>query len=460
VELSRAWITEEVRGLLISGAVAIATATVLFWVRRPLARRIDRLAAAPGWVEVAHALRAALRPSPLWIGLLATVAALQVAPIPASAEDPIGDLLLTLLALSIGIVVIRLGRSLLRVLAERLPIRGPTQRVAGWILGVLFGGAVALVVLQVWGVPTAPLVLLLALLGVLALVSLRDLLPDLVASLQVNAGRGLAVGDYVKLEDGASGTIQELGWREAVLRSVDGARIRVPHRRLLRSTVTHDRPSHARARHPLRFVQRSHLRELTGLRARNLRELRDCLRQAPDASIYYHTHQYLEEHQYLVPAPSNAFAEWVEHELGLDAVAESLAAVNVLEMTTLAEVRERLAAILEAAIAEGHDTRTTAPGRELHFIRSITVVTPCPYQASTLPELAAVVRRLSTGSLFFHLFEARLLGGADAERDICNWIRRELDEPELAAEIGRFNPYDYTLEGLRETLLARVEARL
>jgi hypothetical protein len=456
----RAWLVDHVRDLAISAAVALAVATVLLWLRRAVTRRLGWLPATAGWATMTSALRPALRFTPVWIALISALAAVQFLPIRSAPREAVSHALVTILVLAIGIATIRFGRDLVRMIGERVAFPSQALRAGAVGLAIVFGGAVALVLLQIWGVPTAPLLFLLVLLGVLALVALRDLLPEWVAALQVNALDGIRVGDYVELESGDSGTVEELRWRDASLRGVDGRRVRVPHSRLVRSTVAHRRPSEARAGRPLRFVQRSHLRELTGLRARNLRELLACLREAPDSAIYYHTHQYLEEHQYLVPSPANGLAEWVTHALGLDAVGEALGAVNVLDMSSLRAVRERLAEILESAIAEEADGRVAAPGREFHFIRSVTVVTPCPYQASTLAELAGVVRRLSHGSLFFHLFEARLLGGIEAERDICNWLRRELHEPELAAEIGQFNPYDFTFDGLRETLLARLEGRL
>ncbi len=68
------------------------------------------------------------------------------------------------------------------------------------------------------------------------------------------------------------------------------------------------------------------MKELTGLKARNLRELADTLKVVPDSVIYYHTHHFLEEHHYLTPQPANDLAMWVEEALGDEVLAERLAA--------------------------------------------------------------------------------------------------------------------------------------
>ncbi len=47
-------------------------------------------------------------------------------------------------------------------------------------------------------------------------------------------------------------------------------------------------------------------------------------------------------------------------------------------------------------------------GNEFHFIKSISVVLPTSYVAHNLREFVGILRRISIGSLYFHIFEARL----------------------------------------------------
>ena len=72
----------------------------------------------------------------------------------------------------------------------------------------------------------------------------------------------------------------------------------------------------ARAAEPFRFYTRLHLTELTGLRAAGLVQLVRLLKSVPGGSIYYHTHRFLQQHQYLSPEPPNDFAYWVREILG------------------------------------------------------------------------------------------------------------------------------------------------
>jgi hypothetical protein len=53
---------------------------------------------------------------------------------------------------------------------------------------------------------------------------------------------------------------------------------------------------------------------LLGKKARNIQELYSGIRTTPDASIYFHTHKFLQQHHYLSPEPPNDFAYWAANE--------------------------------------------------------------------------------------------------------------------------------------------------
>jgi small-conductance mechanosensitive channel len=455
-----AWTNENWLDAAIAVSVSIAALAVMLWLRAVAERALEHIAQSAAWEEAVRILLDVKRVSTLWIALLSAYPGVRLAPAPERWRDGVASLLLTSLLLIAGVTGIRVLRRLATLVGKRAALPERAVRVAVSVLAGAAGAIVVLGVLHVWGAPAVPLLVILVLAALLSAVALRDLLPTVVASFQVASFRDYAEGDYLKLDSGQEGTVEEITWRDLVLRGVDGSRVRIPHPKLVRATVINYGRSFGRAKSPLVFHLRSHLRELTDFQAKNLRELADCLKAVPDGSVYYHTHQYLEEHQYLTPTPANGFSEWVGDALGNEAVAESLGAIDILEVPTLGSLRKRLVAVVEEAIRAGHDTRAAEPGRELRFLESITFITPCPFEANNLRELAGAIRRASVGTLYFHLFEARLLGGAEARYDLSMWLRRELDETELATSIAQLSPYDLTFEGLRAELLSRIEARL
>jgi hypothetical protein len=99
---------------------------------------------------------------------------------------------------------------------------------------------------------------------------------------------------------------------------------------------------------PFRFSSSLNLSLVTNRRARDLAELVAHLREVPGSVIYYHTHHFLVQHQYLSPEPPNDFAYWVTTVLQEDRLGEQLASIEMIQFRSLRVLRDRIVAIIEA----------------------------------------------------------------------------------------------------------------
>ncbi|PYS96545.1 MAG: hypothetical protein DMF50_04220 [Acidobacteria bacterium] len=214
-----------------------------------------------------------------------------------------------------------------------------------------------------------------------------------------------------------------------------------------------------RAREPFRFFTRLCLTRLTGLKARNLRELLDHLEAAPDTVIYQHTHRFLRQHQYLVPEPPNDFAYWVGNVLVDERLAERLAAIDTLRFSSLEELKRALIGAIGAHLEQHAKGRDVPEGKEFHFMEAIRFSLPTWYEAQDLAGFAGCLRRVGISSLYLHLFEA-LLSPPLGLNDFATWLVTQLDEKALARRVSGLDPYTHTLEGLRSALVGMVERRL
>jgi len=202
---------------------------------------------------------------------------------------------------------------------------------------------------------------------------------------------------------------------------------------------------------PFYFFSELHLVKLLGLKAKNPVELLELIKQVPTASIYYHTHRFLQQHHFLSPEPPNDFAYWITNILGLEKLGEMVASIDIIRFNTIEELRKEFIRVLTAYLANKGFIIDCEPGEEFHFISCVTVILPTPYTASTLEEFVGAVATVSVHSLYFHIFEARLrLGGT--ENDFSRWFR-DIGCEQLAREVSRLDPYTLTLEGLREKII-------
>jgi hypothetical protein len=208
------------------------------------------------------------------------------------------------------------------------------------------------------------------------------------------------------------------------------------------------------------FYTRVHLPELTGLKARNLSELAGHLKTVPGSVIYYHTHHFLKQHQYLNPEPPNDFAYWAGEALNDVRLAEKLASINACEFSTIRSLREQIIAAIEHHLSKAkRSEQDVNEGQEFHLIKSVSFIMQTPYSASTLEEFIAILRKVTVNSIYFHMFEARLRL-EKGENDFSNWFETALGEKDLAKRISKLDPYTHTMEGLREKMIRLIEAAI
>lgn len=443
--------------MIIPIIVAVFAFIAALWLRQIALGWLKRWYQETGWKGFDILRQTTRIPSIIWAVALAAGLGIVVSTLQPPAEPYAAKGLWTLFVLSLGLFALDAAGRLIDISARSVKIEERTVQVVDHVVQVIIVVFTVLALLEVWTLQTSAILVFLGILVLLGLLALREVGPDLVGGLQISSSHHLTAGDYIKLkESDEEGYITHVDWRNTVLKAPNGSVSLIPNRRLARTTIINYGHPVKKAREPFRFFTRLHLKELTAIKARTLKELVEVLKTAPEAVIYYHTHHFLEEHHYLTPQPSNDLAIWVQEALGYDVLAETLASVDTFQYTSIQALRERLVAIIEEYLTQLPYLREAAPGDEFHLIKSVSVILPNGYEASDLREFLEALRKLSPGSLYFHMFESRLRLGRGLN-DFSAWLAGSLGEDELARRIARIDPYTVTLEGLRTTIVQLIE---
>src|SRR3989338_7354635 len=209
---------------------------------------------------------------------------------------------------------------------------------------------------------------------------------------------------------------------------------------------------------PFHFYTRLYLSELTGLTASNVSELLALIKEAGDSAIYHHTHRFLLQHQYLSPEPPNDFAYWVTAALNEDRLGEKLASIDTMKYLTIRDLREKIVATIEAYLkAYPNAAKRFAPEDEVFYlIKCVSFVLPTAYAANDLREFVEILKKIAIDSIYFHMFEARLRLERKTN-DFSLLIEDSIGDKGLASKILKLDPYTYTLEDLRKTIIQMVE---
>lgn len=211
---------------------------------------------------------------------------------------------------------------------------------------------------------------------------------------------------------------------------------------------------------PFQFYAHLHLRELTGLKARNLKQLLEHLKTVPGSVIYHHTHHFLQQHQYFSPEPPNDFAYWVTEALNEIKLGEKLASINICDFSSIRALREKIISVIEEYLSKSKAPLKEAnEGQEFYFLKSVSFIMATPYTAGDLNQFVSALKKITMHSIYFHMFETKLRL-EKGPNDFSLWMENSLGEKELALKIAKLDPYNYTVEGLRMKIIQLVENRL
>lgn len=192
----------------------------------------------------------------------------------------------------------------------------------------------------------------------------------------------------------------------------------------------------------------------TGLRAQTLRELADRVEQCHPASIEYHFYSSQLRPSFDDPEYHNDFALWARDALRDQPLAERLAILDPLQHGDIEALRQALLDVILDRLSDTDLVPWAPREHEFIFLRAQTVVFDTGLRANSLPELAGLIPRLATGSIYYHFVEARrrLPGRGD---DFGLWITStQKDCDALAEQLAALDYYYASLTELRGRLAA------
>ncbi|MBM3118104.1 MAG: mechanosensitive ion channel family protein [Chloroflexi bacterium] len=453
------WLIDNWLNVTIPVIAFLATYVVSLWMRRVAYRAFDRWTERLRWEGSKVVVAATRSPFLHSFLLLGAYIAIQVSSLSPEGKILGGRIVASLFILLLGWVAISVSEKLIKLYMSRIEAPQPPTTLAVNVVRITIIVLGVLILLDIWGAPTTPIILVLAAVVFIAGLALRDVIPNLLSGAQVALGEQIKVGDFIKLESGESGHVTAINWRNTQIKTLEGNLVLIPNIQLVRTTVTNFGHPVKKATYPFRFYTRLHLKELTGIKASNLRELVDILKGVPDSVVYYHTHHFLEEHHYLTPEPANDFALWVSDALGDEVLGERLASVDAFDFPTVGALKMWLVEVIEDYLAKNPDGKKAPEGQEFHFIRSRGVILSTPYTAHDLREFVEVLKKVTVDIIYFHMFESRLRL-QKGTNDFSIWIKDCLGEDKLADKIARLDPYCYSLDSLRSTIIQLIEERM
>ena len=144
-----------------------------------------------------------------------------------------------------SLVVVALFWGLHNVVTPLAYLSGPIQRTLNpvmidWlckalrILFLIIGGAA---ILQTWGIPVAPVIGGLGLLGVAVGLGAQDLFKNLIAGILILTEKRFVPGEWIRVDGVVEGTVEKINFRSTVVRRFDKGPVYVPNADLADNAV-------------------------------------------------------------------------------------------------------------------------------------------------------------------------------------------------------------------------------
>ena len=221
----------------VSIAVIILVLAVLLIVRSFLFRILHK------WAEKTKTgfdnliINTIKSPSIFWCIGIALYIGLESSEIPLKYTFYIIKAILILIILSITVVAANL---VTRVFIRYIDRSSVSVQSTG-LLNTIIKTAVYLIgfiiILNILGISIAPLITALGIGGLAVALALKDTLENLFAGIHIMAEKTVRVGDFIRLETGQEGYVEDISWRTTRIRMLPNNMIVIPNSKLAQSIV-------------------------------------------------------------------------------------------------------------------------------------------------------------------------------------------------------------------------------
>jgi small-conductance mechanosensitive channel len=177
-------------------------------------------------------------PSIYWCLAIGIYAGIVFSKLPDRNVKLLSTAIYVIIILSITIALANLAGGMFNNYVRKSSLPLPSTGLAyGIIKGAIIAAGV-LIVLNLMGISIAPLLTALGVGGLAVALALQDTLANLFSGLHILVEKSLRVGDFVKLETGQEGYIEDITWRTTRVRMLPNNMVVIPNSKLAQSVVT------------------------------------------------------------------------------------------------------------------------------------------------------------------------------------------------------------------------------
>lgn len=223
-------------------AVTFALIAAAVWAVKSFVFGLLHRAAQKTATELDDRILAALKwPGRMWVLLLSVLGAIRVLDdrdLPRAIENFLGVTVEILLVISITMALARTSIILLEHALQRSESGITVTTLTKMLIQFLWAVPALLIVLRIFDITITPALTALGVGGLAVSLALQPTLTNLFAGFQVSLAGQLHRGDYVKIDGGPEGYVEDIRWRVTTLRTLQRNIVYIPNSKLGEALLT------------------------------------------------------------------------------------------------------------------------------------------------------------------------------------------------------------------------------
>jgi DNA-binding CsgD family transcriptional regulator/small-conductance mechanosensitive channel len=189
------------------------------------------------WAGNAFVVETIWHPILHWFLILGAYVAIQISILSPIVKRLTGEGLASLFALSLIWTSINLSERLIRFYLAKTKAMQSLISVALSIARIVIIVTGILVILEIWGAPTLPIILVLIAGLLIVGLAFRNTFDNLLAGFEIVYGEHIKVGHLIKLGSGEEGHVTQISWTRTTIRSIGGNLVIIPNHKLMANSI-------------------------------------------------------------------------------------------------------------------------------------------------------------------------------------------------------------------------------
>jgi small-conductance mechanosensitive channel len=224
--------------IIIPASIALVSALILIIVRSIAFKVINRWAGKTETRIDDIIINSLKTPSIYWCLAIGLYIGAEVSDLPKRYVFYFSKAIHVVVILSITLATANLVGKIFRNYIQKSHLPIPTTGLA---YGIMKGTIIIigfLIILSILGISITPLLTALGVGGLAVALALQDTLANLFAGIHILMEKSLRVGDFIKLETGQEGYVEDITWRTTRVRMLPNNIVVIPNSKLSQSVVT------------------------------------------------------------------------------------------------------------------------------------------------------------------------------------------------------------------------------